>query len=286
MKDQYLHSLKTSFMLYLDHQILDQGLAYQNYSGNLYKINEWQDQQWDVYASPFRQWVSDASISGANIPYGITDASGNFIPGGGLSGVIIDYNNGRVKVQKGLLTDPTISASFALKELNIYMTSENEQQVLFDERHKKYPAFPIQVPNTGINMKMRPYPSMYLIGKRFNATPFEFGGTKNFKYTFRVLSLCDSDYLLDGVISIFQASKDKYFALFPNNLLPIDRNGDLKSGQFNYANVSHDLEQDGANLIYIERCDISTLAIEQEQRLNESLKVAVMDFDVSIPRLA
>ncbi len=132
MKASFLNNLMSSFYLWLDHKILNDGEAFINYSGSLY---EDYDPNYDgissIYSSPFRQWVYDSSIIGANIPSGVTLNNNTFLPRG-TSGLSLDFNKGRVIFDSNLVANKNLSANFAFKEFNLYYTNEKDEQLLFE----------------------------------------------------------------------------------------------------------------------------------------------------------
>jgi hypothetical protein len=118
MKATYVTNLISSFYLWLDHEILDRGEAFINYSGKLYNSPDPNFPLNSVYSAPFRQWVYDSSIQNANIPSGI------FINGGhvarGVNGLNIDFNKGRAILNSGIFIIQTnVKRSYYLKKLII-----------------------------------------------------------------------------------------------------------------------------------------------------------------------
>ena len=60
----------SSFLLYVDNKVLKKGSAYTNHSGYFYPVtNSFRD--YDVVASPFKQFVYDTSVTGATVMSGI-----------------------------------------------------------------------------------------------------------------------------------------------------------------------------------------------------------------------
>ena len=98
MKPQYQHELMTSFMLFFDHHLLQKGQAYSNQTGQLFAFtDERLPSSFDVFASPYKQWVTDSSIAGSPnpiIPTGFngtgrsqTESNNDAITGFNLGGV-------------------------------------------------------------------------------------------------------------------------------------------------------------------------------------------------------
>ena len=79
-----------------------------------------------AYGSPYKQWVTDSSISSADIPDGV------FINGavsGRGDGVKLDFENGRVLLDHSS-SSLNVTGSFAVKDFNIYHNEINENGIL------------------------------------------------------------------------------------------------------------------------------------------------------------
>src|SRR3954470_3966139 len=99
MKELYAHKVVNSFYLWFDHQLLTKATAFQNVSGNLFYTQD--DRLPDgfvPFASPFKQWVADSSVPGANIPTGIYV---NGVMKSRTDGLKFDWDNGRVLLDSG-----------------------------------------------------------------------------------------------------------------------------------------------------------------------------------------
>ena len=121
MKPSYMTNLMSSFYLWLDHELASVGQGFQVTSGRLYPVQDSNYGGYNVYSSPFRQWITDSSVSGAVVPSGVY-FNGTFIPKG--SGVTINYNKGEVLLNTGLGRPNTITAQYAKKDFNIYYTDD------------------------------------------------------------------------------------------------------------------------------------------------------------------
>ncbi len=69
MKPQFQHEVMTSFMLWFDNHLLTKGEAFSNQTGQLYYFEDDRlPDSFNVFASPYKQWVTDSSVPGAEIP--------------------------------------------------------------------------------------------------------------------------------------------------------------------------------------------------------------------------
>ena len=133
MTPQFLNRVAPSFTLFLDHEMLYKGNGYVNINnGQLFATEDPNFPDKKIYATPYRQFVSDHSVVGANIPSGIS-VGANFI-NKGTSGLYIDYDMGRVMVNNSLPQANNINLSYAYKEYNIYYNECQDKQLIFEAK--------------------------------------------------------------------------------------------------------------------------------------------------------
>ena len=78
MKEQFQHKLTNSFFLWFDNFLLTKGEAFSNKTGSFfYYSDDRLDTTYKAYGSPYKQWVTDSSITDANVPSGVF-IGGNF----------------------------------------------------------------------------------------------------------------------------------------------------------------------------------------------------------------
>ena len=76
MKEQFVHTLTNSFMLWFDHFLLEKGEAFSNQTGTFYHTpDNFLDDSYVPFSSPYKQFVTDSSITGATLPTGIAGDS-------------------------------------------------------------------------------------------------------------------------------------------------------------------------------------------------------------------
>ena len=92
MIEQFQHKLTTSFFMWFDNFLLTKGEAYTNTTGEFFYYDDPRvDSDYNVFGSPYKQWVTDSSITDANVPSGVF-IGGNF--SGRDDGVVLDFDNG------------------------------------------------------------------------------------------------------------------------------------------------------------------------------------------------
>lgn len=264
----------SSFYLWLDHEVLERGEAFINYSGKLYNAPDPNFPNKQVYGAPFRQWVYDSSIPNVNIPSGVF-INGSYVARG-TSGLNLDFNKGRAIISGNASTN--VSASYSFKEYNIYYTDEREEKLLFE---KAYSATPKVSQVTGaLEYLDIPYPCIFIKHKNGENIPFAFGGEDSTETIIRCIVLGSNSFSLDGVISILSDSARKVFPVFSPQDFPFNYFGDFKSGNsFNYKTLCGSQPQ--SNLVHIDRVTVSKLDEINNAKINKKCVAAIIDFELS-----
>ena len=150
MKPQFQHDATSSFALWLDHYLVHCGEAYSNKQGELYympdeRLPMYPDDPVNglvSYNSEYKQWVYDSDITGAVIPSGVYidtgDGAYNFCERG-QSGLSLDFENGRVLFD-GIFfptnyADLRISGDFSVKDINIYLADDTEENLVIQNKY-------------------------------------------------------------------------------------------------------------------------------------------------------
>jgi hypothetical protein len=263
----------SSFYLWLDHELASVGQAFTVTSGKLYKSEDRNYGQHNVYSSPFRQWVSDSSISGAFIP---SEIYINGISVDRSSGITINYNKGEVLLDKVLGEPNSVTARYTKKDFNIYYTDEREENLLFESAHTLTPKFN-QV-SGGLNGDDQPFPCIFIKNTSYENKPYAIGGQDKTLTTIRCIILSDNMYLLDGAIAVMADTARKVFPVVPPSELPYDYYGDIKSGQeYRYSQLT---TQQNTNLVYIDRVTVSRLDEIRNKHINLKVVAALVDFEL------
>lgn len=274
MKATYVNNLMSSFYLWLDHEVLDRGEAFINYSGRLYNAPDPNFPNKQVYGAPFRQWVYDSSIPNVNIPSGVF-INGSYVARG-TSGLNLDFNKGRAIISGSASSN--VTASYSFKEYNIYYTDEREEKLLFE---KAYNATPKVSQVTGaLGYLDIPYPCIFIKHRIGENIPFAFGGQDSTETTIRCIALGLSSFSLDGLISILSDSARKVFPVLSPQDFPFNYFGDFKSGSsFNYKTLCGSQPQ--SNLVNIDRVTVSKLDEINNAKINKKCVAAIIDFELS-----
>ena len=263
MKISFTNELSASFMMFIDHEICYNAEGFVNVvSGSLYPSIDPAFNNYTIYQSDYRQWVSDSSISGAGGIVASSINNANTVINKSQSGLKIDYGMGRVFLEDSFPKNLTsLSASFARKEFNLFLTAKDETQLLMNDPNY-YKEF-----TSGLDKSVEPYPLIYVKNFYSENNPFAFGGMDESEYEFRCLILSDNAFKLDAVNSALQDSARKNFPVFASSDLPFNIFGDFKSGiaDYNYFNYC---ERYGDRFAYIDAVKVSKF----DEKLNKIIK--------------
>ncbi len=278
MKPQYQHELMTSFMLWFDHELLQKGEAYSNQTGTLYYDSDSRlPSTYKAYSSPYKQWVNDSSITGSTNPIIPT----GFNNSGRADNIIFDFENGRIIETGGSFgTGETLTGTFAVKDFNIYLTNETEEDLILENK------FMLNSRYTQIESGVKPYdqmvPAIFLNSEFMTNEGFAFGGEDKTTNTIKAVVLADNEYQLDGALSIFADSARKTFSKIPFSGHPSTEYGDIKGGSYNHITLFNSF--DTSNPYYIEDVTVSKFSQRAQSNVPGDIKVGFIDFEVSTTR--
>ena len=268
MKGQFDHQVMQSFLLWFDHNLLLEGEAYTNTSGQYYDVY---DQYGDYYsyALPYKQIISDHSITGAEafIPTGVF-VDGDFMTPSGTNGPDandnfkdIDYANGTVYFSNK--QEGTVTSSFSVKDFSVYLSSETEEKLLFETKYKLSSDVIQNI--SGLSPKDVTYPVVFLLNKGSRNEGFTFAGMDQTIFDVRALILADSQYDLDGIGSIFRDKVQTHVAMIKGSENPFNLFGGYKNNtNFNYTGVI-----DGKGVI--DRLYLNEVAVSSTDRLGSEV---------------
>jgi len=233
MKVNFQNTLTSSFLLYLDNTILKRGEAYTNVSSNFYPITGVYDGYY-TYAAPYKQIISDASITGAAQMTGVY-LDGNFITPGQSGLVAINHYDGQVIFSSNKNAN-TISGDYSIKDFNVYLTDKAEDYLLFTTKIE--PKSRKGIPKRGLEINEITYPAIFLRLDSSTNDPFAFGGTDMTKTYFRTILMSNSMFSLDAACGILRDSAHNFFRLVDNNDLRLNAMSSYTGVSYNYAAVA------------------------------------------------
>ena len=277
MLNQFSNNVHFSVYLWAENSILNKTQAYINNTSKLYYTPDPRLPDKVSYSSPFKQWVYDSGVSGANIP---TSISGSFgIINKGQSGLVFDYDNGRVLLDSSVGKTLNISGSYSIKEVNFYQSNDTEENIIISNKYYFNPRY-TSYPTSGI----KPYdivtPAIFVVQNGNDSNPFALGGMMDTKENISLIVMAESSFQLKSIFSYFRDRKHKYIPLIGLENDPINEYGDLKSG-YNYNSFIQNYNKPG-NLLWIE--NVYTATISDEVKTNYKLFLGEIDLELSYPR--
>ena len=293
MKAQFDNQVVSSFMLWFDHTLLKEGEAYTNTTGLFYDVED-EINGYFTYALPYKQIVSDKSITGAKIPCaeGPTGlyVNGNHILTGTSGWAAINYFEGQVYFTgNGHGAWPVtgdISGRFAVKDFNIYLTNAPEEKLLLETKHNLRPK--VTEDRTGVAVDAITYPAIFLRYNGAHNEPFAFGGHDSTMIDIRAIVLGDNQFHTDAVCSIFRDKARTFMCLFGENEMPYNTLGGFKnSNQFDYTGVVKGKISAGSG-VYIDNVWVSRFdrnIPSDMKNMNSEIYPAFIDFEISKVRL-
>jgi hypothetical protein len=293
MKPLFQHTLTNSFTLWFDHFLLKKGEAYRNLTN--VPLSYYEDSQLDgdyvAYASPYKQWVFDSDITGANVVGAVkvggldwTRATNN--DGSGVDPKMsVDYLNGRVLFNSALGSGLSVAvSSVAVKDFNIYATDESEESLVVEDKYDTNSRFFEAV--TPIDPYKQVVPAIFIANQGSRNEPIAFGGLDNTLTMFRCVVFAENLYQLDGALSVFNDSKEEVFYQVGYDNHPIDEFGDIKasidSAPTNSIYKYSGLPFEESNSPYvISSVTVSKLSDKINTKISPSLFIGFIDIEVS-----
>jgi len=285
MKPQFQHQIITSFMLWLDHIILNRGEAYQNIDSSFYYQNDDRlDENYVAFASPHKQWVADSSIKGANVIKGIV-LDGYYIERG-KQGIRYDFENGRVLIPRSLANQTSnVEGIYSVKDFNTYITDQTEEELLIETKFDKNSRFDQDI-FEGIKPYDQVVPAIFTSYEQGENIPFAFGGQDITESKIRCVVFAENSYQLDGIFSILKDLNLSTIANVGFNEHPLNEFGDLKYGIYDYKDLSDRYYHVGNSdsFFYLDRVTVSKLNDRVAKKSHPGLYIGFIDFNVRAHR--
>ena len=297
MLPQFDNKVMSSFLLWFDHTLLREGEAFDNTSSWFYSVNTLYNGMY-TYGAPYKQFVSDFSVTGvgeaypnslsskhAQIPTGIY-LDGSLIGTGTNSFSGINYEQGHVYFGSEITSPETrLSGDYSVKEFNVYLTNEPEEKLLFETKFNLKPRTNQTL--TGLASNAITYPAVFLRYNGASNEPMAFGGFDNTKINIRAIVLASCQYELDAICSIFRDQARKYVTLLGTGDMPFNSLGDYKSGvPYSYTGTIKPIDSEG-RFLHIDEVHVSKFSRDvniKVDNVNPDVFNGVIDFEVTKPR--
>ena len=174
-----------------------------------------------------------------------------------------------------------MSGSYSVKDFNVYLTNENEEELLFETQFDLRPKVS-QTP-TGLASEKQTFPAVFIKNNGGTNEPFAFGGMDNTILNARMIALADSAFNLDAVCSILKDRAHHQIPVLTAGTLPFNALGGLKEDCFNYTGL---VATGAASHMYIANAYVSKVSPNRQfyKNVNKDVFSAFIDFELEQPR--
>lgn len=275
MQPQFSTTTLISSYLFLDNLLLQNGMAFTNYTSQLtYQPDPRLGPGFVAYQAPFKQFVWDSGVSGAQIMNSISGGSIGTLQRG-QSGMMVDFMNGRVILPASFGTKLVITGSYAFKDFNMYFANQSQERILFTNKYYLNSRFG----NTGLPP---PYafvtPAIFITNANSTNDNFAFGGIYNTTFTISLNVLAENLSQLEGALSIFVDAKHGFLPMVDPSIWPLNEYGDYKSG-FNYNMICLPTSYGNpGNLYFIS--DIKATKVSDYAKIDEAIFLGIVDMTI------
>tara|TARA_B100000131_G_scaffold136556_1_gene133193 strand:+ start:213 stop:1079 length:867 start_codon:yes stop_codon:yes gene_type:complete len=285
MKVQFENKVMSSLLLFVDHEVTQQGDAYTNHQSNFFKIDSLFSDYY-VYATPFKQLVSDGGITGSSTPNLLTGVyvDGDGPIGPGTSGLhSINHMQGQAYFTG--TTDPmsgkTVSGRYAVKDFNVFLTSLPEEQLLFETKLVLNPKTSDIKITTGVDSSSQTYPAIFIKDNGGRNEEYAMGGIEDTIINARAIILADSLFNLDAACGILKDTVRKKMSIIDQTDLNLNALGGYTGVTYNYTGVAT------GDYCYIDDVTVSKNVANRGdfQNLNPNVFSAFVDFELHSHRM-
>lgn len=268
MKTAFVQDFNTSFYLWAAHQIAAKADTVQFQSGApLYKMEDSGYEGYYAYGSRHKPWCADLSLI-PNTPTGVYTSSGF------ATGVFYDYQNGRIlsSVDFG----PQISGDYYSQEVGIYLSSSDEEKILFENEYQLNPRFYQATGAVPADKFM--VPCVFLSLDHYENEPFAFGGEDETVIRAKAVVVCEYDIHRDTIMSVFTDLARTSIPFVSYNNSPFNEFFNVVSGyNYNdYVNLENTTED-----FFVDKVVTSRLSRSLQSKLPQSISVAFADLTIS-----
>lgn len=293
MKVQFDHEFQSSLFLFLDNEILYRGKG----SGTVRPINfAYYSETSDVpsglsaFYCPQKQLVADG-VPAADAKVYISNSSQ--VTDGWYQQcndaeklLIVDHYDGRVILDTGYYGNPvvdtsmTVSGDFSQKDFNVYITNESEEQlfvenefILASDQSTYFQSI------SGLNLTRYLVPGVFISLNSSKNSPYGFGGEDDTQESPRLVCVADSNYGLDGILSLCRDLSQKSFPIVPFSEFPYGEFFHVKQTGYAYTGLQASLSTGGH--AYIDTSTTSKLFDRSSNKIPKNLRIGFVDLEVS-----
>ncbi len=280
MKVQFENKVMSSLLMFVDHEVTQKGEAFTDTKSNFFKIDSL-FKDYHVYAAPFKQMVSDISVTGSSAP---TVMTGIYVDGDGPLEVgnsgfdSINFMQGQLyfKGETDPMAGKTISGNYSIKDFNVFLTSMPEEQLLFETKLTLNPKTSDINVTTGVDSSTQTYPAIFIKDNGGRNEEFAFGGMDDTIINARAIVLGDSMFSLDAVCGILKDTVRTNMPILDQSDLNLNALGAFTGVNYNYTGSAT------GNYCHIDRVTVSKNIANRGDfnNLNPNVFSAFVDFEL------
>lgn len=272
MKKQFIHKFSTSYLLWFENFLNKKGHTYKTEKVTFKYVGPSSFLTGvDIWQSPYDSIIYDNSLDNVTLNPSI------ILEGGKLAKM--QYVGGNIICQPADKNDIQLICS--PQECSVSFSNLTEGEVITNvieealEKKKKKKNVVLT-------------PKIVLCVDDFSNEPFAFGGMVNSRIASKAVVFSQDQFFLDGVLSIFNDSKDEIFVEIDDENYPLNEMGTLKdkflNSGFNYNNIALSSIANKNNIFHIESvyCSKSNDKISRESTAN--FYIGFIEFDITCER--
>ncbi len=281
MKKIDTHYIIASFKEWLQHHVLKDLEAFTNVTDQeLFLTPQEKRTDFRCYAAPSKQWIYDSSVTGAFVPDS-AEFDGDTV--GRTDGLIFDFENAQILVPEDNILEPElVTINYSLKEVNFYMSTMADEQLIFGEAQYMVPEYDEEnPPQKGLRMKDIVAPACFVKYKEEKHRPYCLGGLIEKNYQIRTIFMLKNEHQLVGIGQLCDNLKNQCFGILSKTPLSAEF-GDLKPSllpewSWTTANVI------GAESNKIRVTDVVPSIIESDRvsQMHPDMFILIVDFYLS-----
>lgn len=282
MKEQFINKVTQSVLLWLEHQISDDGEAYTNVNTQFYDIPDIHSNYY-AYSCPYDQFLADESVSGSITPNLLTGiyVSGNYRNVGNDGFIATDFYNGRLYFNHEI-ENPSINitGNFSVKEVNIMLTTDAEETLLFDTAYK--PKMQITQDYNGQKSYETNIPVVFLKYIGGHNEPFAFGGYDACLYKYKAMVFAENLFQLEAIGSILRDKQNKRIPIIEKSENPFNYLGYYSGATYNYDNIISS-KQNSSDYLMLERVYVNNFdafTIKQRKDVSRGAQLGIIDLEI------
>lgn len=260
--------------MYADHLLCNVGRGFTNHSSQFFDIKDNYSNIF-THGAPFKGFVYDSSVSGANVMSGVY-IDGSFTTKGNNNYLDVNFNEGQVYFDANQ-GNSLISGDYAIKEYNVQLTSFTEKDLLFEKKFELAPQTSINTANTGLAPNSLTYPAIYILSRNLKNEEFAFGGLENTMYGLRLMVFSDNLFSIDAVNSVFVDKVRTNIPILEESDFPFNAYGGIIS-DFNYTGLS--ASKSPSQQAWIQDVRVNPISNTQIQTNNTEIFASIIDIDL------